>query len=428
MLGNSEKHLNTTFVKEAINKVYNYLNSQIVTIQDNGKNYSGFLLDISKTKAEKKIGIGSVSVGLSMYMYDDNNDRNKMEEMCNFIIDKQLTNGGWTVSELRNKGMALTYTTCYALTALILFDGTKYKSNIEKGIDWLFQNKVLNEGWGYKENDTSKIFATAEVLKLIQVAKNKFFTINSSYEETIIKAKSWLIGQKENQYWKYNNKPSLFFTSHCYKALINDNDYSISLQQTQKWLISNLNNAPCIERIQFMINSGDHTFRDQIECFTHSSIINSILSNKNMVYNKDIEEQMSILLTKKQTNLGYFSCKDEHNSVPIFLNYNIVDTLDLYTSYLLRRVKPNFTKYIIDNFAFFPIQITLASVLASIGFFAIIYNLKSVLANIPLLYTKMTGFFEKQSGLANFVTISGLSIAAFLPFLLKYLKKKRKDE
>ncbi|MFA7359486.1 MAG: hypothetical protein WC139_00470 [Candidatus Kapaibacterium sp.] len=415
------------FVREAINKLYSYLNSHIIALTENEKKYSGFLLDISNPSKKNGIGIGSVAIGLSMYTYEKNNDKSKMEEMCNFIIDCQLSSGAWTVSTLREKEIGLTYTTCYALNALILYNYEDYKHQINDGLLWLSNNVNVNEGWGFKQEDKSEIYATAEVLRIISLAKEYRCSISYDFENNINKAKLWLIKQKENMYWKCNNNPSLYYTALCYKALVNDSSISLDLTDTRKWLISNINNAKCLERKQYQIDCKGFTYRDQIDCFTKATVLNAILSNKNLLYSHEIEIEI-VKLLKSQDNLGYFTCHDESIKVPIFLNYYVIDTLDLYTSYLIRKCKPKFKEEIEDLYSKFPFYTILFLVLTIIGFIDLLLYFKDFLFSIPYLFNSILNFFEKQSGLANLVTISGVSTALILTFIYRMFLRNKKGK
>ncbi|GHT08476.1 hypothetical protein AGMMS49525_17670 [Bacteroidia bacterium] len=142
--------------------------------------YHGFRLDLNETS--DVIGLGGTALGLIMFKLDDysDHDQGKQAGCAKFIAERQESNGSWTIEVFRSQNVYISYATCYALEALLIYnisdDSKQYKTNIENGINWIIANQNSDGGWGLHNDRDSHIHSTSEVLNL-------FFFIKQYYPQ-----------------------------------------------------------------------------------------------------------------------------------------------------------------------------------------------------------------------------------------------------
>jgi Squalene-hopene cyclase C-terminal domain len=411
-------------IYESINLFENYVNNQIVTIEVDGKTFSGFLLDLAKVRIEKRLAIGGTTFGLTLYASFPNKDELKISEIERYIIHRQQLNGSWTISSLLAYDISLIYTTSYALKSLILSNNKKNSKHIKAGLKWLFSNVNQDGGWGLCPGEKSHVHATAEVIHLLSMIDSPF---NQKY---FLNAKDWLLANRKEDYWvDENNSPSLFLTALVYRGLMANGNYRVTLKKAREWLLDNISDAPCREEIVYYINLGNNErhLQEPIRCFTRTLVFQALILDNYYDYEPLLEKEIYNIL-KKQNKLGYWNCSSNPKEIPIIMNVHILHSLLGFLDYLNYRSKISRRFQTLDMLAKTPSLQIVVLLFFLIGVFFSLFQVFNGISFLVTFLSYINKTFVQFSGFANFVTISGLSILgliALIPIIIKFFKARR---
>lgn len=402
-----------------LQQFYQYANSHISTVErPDGARWSGFVLDIPKSKQAGTIGIGATALGLSVYALAPSPDHVRTEEMARFITSAQHANGSWTISALRHFDVPLVYTTCYALQGLTRHGASAFHAHVQKGLEWLLEAVNPDGGWSLAGTGGSHVHATAEAVYTL-------FLIGSGVpRDTLARGQRWLLEHRVGPYWcDEHGAPSQFLTALAYRALVPNGALRFQLRQTREWLIRRLRTAPCREEITYHIRIDRQFLRETISCYTRAIAFEALTTDPFLENDPRLDAEAKILL-RRQNRLGAWTCPGS-GEVPMFLNCAVYIALRNHRESVEQRPRWPLGHDIAAAFQRHTGFAGVTASLALIGLGVILRNLAALSGWLGATVKQLNDSLAEISGIANLFQILGIGIVGVGWAAARWIMKRR---
>lgn len=402
-----------------LQQFYQYVNSHISTAeQPDGRRWSGFILDIPKSKQVNSLGIGATALGLSVYALAPSPDHLRTEEMARFIASAQDANGSWTISALRRFNVPLVYTTCYALQALTRHGASAFHGHVQKGLDWLLGVVNQDGGWSLAGTGGSHVHATAEAVYTL-------FLIGSGVpRDTLSRGQRWLLEHRVGPFWcDEHGAASTFLTALAYRALVPNGALRFQLRETREWLIRRLRTSPCREEVSYHIPIDGQFLRETISCYTRATAFEALTTDPFLENDPRLDAEAAMLL-RRQGRLGAWTCPDS-GVVPMYLNCAVYIALRNHRENVEQRPRWPLGRDLAAAFRRHTGFSVIVTALSTVGLAETLQNASAVGGWLRSTVSDLNESLTRISGIANLFQILGIGIVGIVWATTRWIMKRR---
>lgn len=406
-------------VATSLQNAFQFLNGHIATIDGpEGARHSGFVLDIRASHEALSLGIGATSLGLAVYAVAPRPDRGRMKEMANYLASCQELDGSWTIGPLRSSGVSLTYTTCYALQALVLYGAAEDHERVHRGLKWLLDRANADGAWSLYGAGESHVHATAEVLYTLHLMGV------IAPKEVIEKGEAWILEKRTVEHWRdEKEEPSMFLTALAYRALVPNGKLRFALRDTREWLFHHLQKAPCREEVSYHIPTAGHVVRETVSCFVRATVFEALTSDPFLEIDPRLDAEARRVV-RRQTASGGWVCPESHDT-PMFLNRAAFVGLSNHLVALLQRPRYPLAHDLAVAFRKHTVPFLFLSCLTLIGCGYLLGHVVIIWRNGILMLRHLNQWGQQLAGFANLAGLLGMGVVGAVAAAIRWIARRR---